>query len=455
MTPVAFQDTIAAVSTGPGGALAIVRISGPDSAEIAQHVWFSNGKKLHETPRKMRLGHVLGPAGETCMAVFLKGPHSYTGEDSVELQCHGGNSAPERLLEAVLRAGARMAAPGEFTRRAFLNGKMDLTQAEAVLDLIQARTREAAALAERQMAGRLGNKIREAAEPLAGILAEIESRLDFPEEELDWKTPQELLEILSNSRKILSDLIAGSRAGAILRDGVRLVIAGAPNTGKSSLLNRLLGFDRAIVTEFPGTTRDTVDAEAVLHGIRFVLTDTAGLRHSTPDPVESAGIARSENSIRGAELILWMLDSSLPAEPQEKNMEEALKDCNAKILPCWNKIDLLPDGTRPPEIPGRNAGAVSALTGAGIENLLDLLNGIVRKDFQEREPETAVSRRHEELLHTAAEQLDNAVPELEAEDWELASIRIREALRALKTITGENASPDVLDEIFSRFCIGK
>lgn len=455
MTSDASEDTIAAISTGPGGALAIVRISGPEAAEVAGRVWFSNGRKLQETPRRMRLGKALSRTGEPCMAVFFQAPCSYTGENSVELQCHGGKCAPERLLEAVLRTGARMAEPGEFTRRAFLNGKMDLTQAEAVLDLIQARTREAAALAERQMDGRLGNKIREAAAPLSGILAEIESRLDFPEEDLDWKSPKELIVSLKQSRKILSDLLAGSRAGAILRDGVRLVIAGAPNVGKSSLLNRILGFDRAIVTEIPGTTRDTLDAEAVFRGIRFEITDTAGLRRPTPDPVENAGIERSKSSLQRAEIVLWMLDSSLPALPQLNIMKQALKDCRAKILPCWNKIDLITKNMRPPETPAGNATAVSALSGTGFEELLDRIAAAVREDLPEREPETAVSRRHEELLHSAVDELDKAVPELVSEDWELASVRIREALRGLRTVTGENASPDLLDEIFSRFCIGK
>lgn len=444
------EDTAAAISSGPGGAIAIVRITGPRAAEAAEKVWFSAGEPITATPRKMRLGHALAPDGENCMAVFMPGPKSYTGEDIVEIQCHGGSFAPERLLNAILATGiVRMAEPGEFTRRAFLNGKMDLTQAEAVLDLIQARTADAARLAERQLSGRLGNRIREAASPLLNVLAEIESRMDFPEEDLDWRTNDELIALLSPARSILRDLLAGSRAGAIIRNGVRLVIAGAPNVGKSSLLNRILGYDRAIVTNIPGTTRDTVEESATIRGIQFRLTDTAGLREDAADAVENFGIERSRDSLKSAEVVIWMLDPTADEEKQLTEMQKTLTEtgCHAKVLSCWNKCDQ--------KKPDSGDLAFSALTGEGVEELFDHLAAIVRADISERESDIAVAQRHEALLRNALEQLDASEEEIRQEDWELAAVRIREGIRALGTVTGENASPDVLDEIFSRFCIGK
>lgn len=448
------EDTAAAISSGPGGAIAIVRITGPRAAEAAEKVWFSTGKSLNCTPRRMRLGHALSPDGESCMAVFMPGPKSYTGEDIVELQCHGGSFAPERLLNAILATGiVRMAEPGEFTRRAFLNGKMDLTQAEAVLDLIQARTAAAMHLAEKQLSGNLGNRIREAASPLLNVLAEIESRMDFPEEDLDWRTHDELIALLQPARDILRDLLAGSRAGAIIRNGVRLVIAGAPNAGKSSLLNRILGYDRAIVTDIPGTTRDTVEESATIRGIQFLLTDTAGLREDAADAVEHFGIGRSRESLKSAEMVIALLDPTEDEKKQLTDMQKTLQevDCHAKILFCWNKSDQ----KKPQLAETEDHIKISVLTGDGMEELFDSLAAIVRADISERESDVAVAQRHEALLRNALEQLDASEDEIRREDWELAAVRIREGIRALGTVTGENASPDVLDEIFSRFCIGK
>lgn len=447
------DDTIAAICTGPGGALAILRLSGPEAADVAAKLWFGNGPALTETPRKMRLGHALAPDGESCLAVYMPAPHSYTGDNVAEIQCHGGDFAPDRLLREALKNGARMAEPGEFTRRAFLNGRMDLTQAEAVLELIQARTEAAAALAERQLSGHLGGRIREARAPLTDVLAEIESRLDFPEEELDWQTPGELAAALEKPREILRALLSGGHAGAILRNGVRLVIAGAPNVGKSSLMNLILGYDRAIVTAIPGTTRDTLEETAEIRGILFRLTDTAGLRDDASDPVENAGIERSKDSLRNAEIVLWLMDAARAIGPQRGELERTLPGVPALL--CLNKIDLLPAGTPIPALPGEKMTAISARTGDGLENLFDALAETVGLSAGERETDCAVSGRHETLLRQALEALDGVGPELEQEAWELAASRLRTALFALGTVTGETAEPDVLDQIFSRFCIGK
>ncbi len=452
MTTALYNDTIAAVSTAPGGALGIVRISGPAAAETAEKVCRISGKSLSQTPRKMRLGHLLSDDGETCLAVFMPGPASYTGEDVAEIQCHGGDIAPQRLLHAILANGVRMAEPGEFTRRAFINGKMDLTQAEAVLDLINARTAAAARLAEKQLSGNLGATVTAAAGDLPSVLAEIESRLDFSEEDLDWCPPELLIAGIQTSVAKLKDLLRGSRAGAIIRNGVRLVIGGTPNVGKSSLLNRILGYDRAIVTDIPGTTRDTLEECAVIRGIQFNLTDTAGIRKGDLDPVETVGIERSRDSLRRAEVILWLLDPTAPLQPQMdelRSMQDAAGEHVSSIL-CWNKADLCR-----PEQKNTDDICISVQTGEGLEQLFDAIEAAVHRGMPDRESDVAVAERHAALIAEAVEQLESACHEVGNEDWELAAVGIRAAIRCLGTITGTNVSVDVLDEIFARFCIGK
>ena len=456
------HDTIAALCTAPGGALNILRISGPDALAIGKQVW--KGKQIpgKSNARKMLLGKVCGQAndpasGEPCLAVFLPGPGSYTGEDTVELHCHGGAFAPRRLLQAVLNAGARSAGPGEFTKRAFLNGKMDLTQAEAVADLIASKTESAARLAERQLSGCIGAKIRTFREKLMHLLAEFESRLDFPEEDLNWEKTDLCIAELREISDAIRKMILSAENGTILRNGVQVVIAGQPNAGKSSLLNALLGFDRAIVTEIPGTTRDTLEELVSLRNIPVRLTDTAGLRESAADPVEKLGIRRSLDSLRDASCIFWVLDASTP----ETASESALylmrnRPGKGTMLAVWNKTDLPTSPEHLPELPDTPTVRISALTGDGLENLLDRFAELVWRQTPDRETtDCEVSARHAELLKTAREVLERSCEEVLQESWELAAFSLREALNSLGTITGETVSPDILDEIFSRFCIGK
>ncbi len=451
------NDTIAALCTAPGGALGILRISGPGSLEAARRVWTSRKGLSADSPRRLTFGHTLrenGEPGESCMAVYMPAPASYTGEDVVEIQCHGGEYAPRALLERLFRTGlCRAAEPGEFTKRAFLNGKIDLTQAEAVADLISAKSDAAGRLAERQLSGALGERIREISRTLADILAEIESRLDFPEEELDWKNGNELIRELASVRETIGRLLSGKEASAILRSGVRLVIAGAPNVGKSSLLNRLLGYDRAIVSAIPGTTRDTLRESAAIRGIRVELTDTAGIRDTAEDPVEQMGIERSRSSLRLAEIVFWVFDASAVSAEEIRKMRESVPERSTTIA-VWNKTDLLSGGFSIPDT-GVKSAAVSARTGEGVDALQDLFEQAVWKNGERSEPECAVSARHVRALEEADSALGRACEEIADEAYELAADGLRAAVAAIASITGESASPDVLEEIFSRFCIGK
>jgi tRNA modification GTPase len=455
------EESIAAICAGAGGAIAIIRISGRNCLEIASKAWRceSSPDALAQAPRRMILGKTLSAEknelGEPCLAVFMPAPRSYTGEDVVELHCHGGAAAPKRLLAACLKAGARSAAPGEFTRRAFINGKMDLTQAEAVADIVNAKSSAALALAERQISGALGKTVRSLREPLSDVLAEMESRLDFPEEDLAWKSPAELARAIASCEEGLARLLRSRRDGALLRDGVRLVIAGRPNVGKSSLLNALLGYERAIVSEIPGTTRDTIEELASIGGIPVRITDTAGLRESS-DRIESLGVERSRQSLQGAEAALWLLDASA-AKPEEElaQLESERLPQGVPAIAVWNKADLRRKDAPPLPSCGLPSVCVSALKGEGLEELAELFAKTLWGSETHSEPEAAVSARHSALLEEAIPALAETRAEIAAERWELAASSLRAAFRALGEITGESASPDVLDMIFSRFCIGK
>ena len=479
------NDTIAAVCTGTGGAVSIIRISGPRALDIVRSVW--RGKRMPgpDCPRVMLYGRLVSgsedeagtcgiEAGEPSLAVFMPGPRSFTGEDVAEIHCHGGSFAARRALRLVLQAGARLAQNGEFTRRAFLNGKLDLTQAEGVLDLINAGSERAGLLAERQLNGAVGSVVREIRAETVHLLSECESRLDFSEEDLDWMPPDVLSDKIQALREQAASLALTARAGALIRDGVSLVIAGPPNAGKSSLLNRMLGYDRAIVTPIPGTTRDTLEESVSIGGISFRVTDTAGLRDAEQaDPVEAMGMERSQQSLGTADIVLWLLDASAPSESflaQFEAMIRAKSAVRGKFIPCWNKMD----GASVPAdeldricaLEDANAGEpdsrlvfehISARTGDGLDRLFrrleetawDGLSPVVQSG------DAVVSERHAELLEQAAGHLAAASECVLAESWELAGSSLRTAAELVGCITGETATPDVLDEIFSRFCIGK
>ena len=314
-------DTIAAVATAPGGAINIVRISGDNALAAAQQVWRGKSQLGKRNARKMLYG-LIGTPGEPSLAVYMPKPNSYTGDDIVELHCHGGNVAVRRTLDAVLsQKNVRSAEPGEFTMRAFVNGKLDLTQAEAVGDLISAAGDASFNLALRQLEGNLSRSVNDVRETLLMLASDCESRLDFPDEELEWDSVEILLNKLNDAENKLQKLIASAHAGAVLQQGVRITLAGKPNAGKSSLLNALLGIDRAIVSSIPGTTRDTLAERAVLRQIPVEITETAALRQSD-DEIETLGIERARQAMKQAQVVFYLLDSSA-------------QDLEAEVLPLY------------------------------------------------------------------------------------------------------------------------
>jgi tRNA modification GTPase len=451
--PAADTDTIAALATAVGGPIAIIRLSGPGAVTCAAALWRGH-KSLDQPPyRTLHLGQVAtaeGTLDDQVLAVFMPGPHSYTGDDVVELHCHGGALAARRVLLELLQCGCRHAAPGEFTQRAFLNGRLDLTQAEAVADLIAAQSTAALHLANRQLAGVLGRQVNALYDALAADLADLESRLDFPEEDLDWEAAAAVRERLEQTRASLEQLWASRHQGEVLRDGVRLVLAGPPNVGKSSLLNAILGRDRAIVTELPGTTRDTLEEWAHVRDLPLQLIDTAGLRDDSPDPIEQCGMARSRESLQTAHVVVWVFDATLPYAPQAWPELPT----PAAVLLVGNKRDLADRLPAPPPLP---AGAllVSALTGAGLEALFDAIERLVWTRPQAGDSAVAVSARHAALLAATLPALQDASERVGTQDWELAAVALRAALADLGRITGRTADPDLLHTIFARFCIGK
>ena len=439
------SDNIAAPASAIGGAVTVIRLSGPDVLEIANKVWKGRRQLDESCVRQMMLGKA---AGDPTLAVYMKAPHSYTGDDVVELQCHGGSAAANAVMQSVLQSGCRLAEPGEFTFRAFINGKIDLLQAEAVSDIISSGSSAALNLAEKQLAGSLSSKIGKIWDDIAALRSECESRLDFPDEELDFD--ENVLPQMEACRKEISKLLESGFAGSVIRDGVRVVLAGKPNAGKSSLLNAILGFDRAIVSAIPGTTRDTVESDAVIRGIPVKLTDTAGLRDSD-DPVEKLGIERSFRSIRAGEITLWLLDAT--AENIAEELSAVDFDAPGLIL-VWNKCDLLDKTFVYPETDHVQV-MLSARTGENLPALFDAFEKRLFNGERLALPEVAVNARSAGLLEKALEFIARAEAAFAEGDFELAALELAGANRNIGGITGKNVEPDLLDKIFHRFCIGK
>ena len=457
-------DTIVAIATAVGEAsVGMVRLSGPEAVTIADRLFRSTrGLRLASVPTfTVHYGWIVDPATgvevDEVLATVMRAPKSYTREDVVEFSAHGGVVSVQRILELALYVGARLAEPGEFTKRAFLNGRIDLAQAEAVLQLIRA-THEAAHTATlQQLRGGMSAAICAVRQRLVNVQAHLEVSVDFPGEEHAVRPSEQLLaELLAVGREVERWLRVGSQAKARL-DGYLTVICGRPNVGKSSLLNALLGRDRAIVTPVPGTTRDTIEESMMVHGVPIRLVDTAGLTDST-DPVERLGIARSHEALEAADVALWVLDSAEPFLPQDRAIARWVR--NRRTVVVLNKVDL-PQRLAIEEVraivPEAPIVSVSARRAVGLESLQAQLVGLIRAASPtDSEIPLVTHRRHLEALSRTRQAVAQAHAALSRQaSYELVLVDVQEALDSLGSITGETLTDELLETIFSQFCIGK
>lgn len=454
-------DTIAAIATAAApAAIGILRLSGPKAVEAAGAVFTpADGRPLQEHPPRAMIFGVLrdrdGAVIDQVLCTYAKGPASYTGEDTAELHCHGAPMALSLGLEALFAQGARQAGPGEFTRRAFLNGRLDLVQAEAVADLLDARSREGARHAAGQLSGVLSRKLEEIYSALVDVMAHFHAVLDYPDEDIDPFREAELSAALGEQERKLEALLSTCRRGKRLRHGVPCAMVGRPNAGKSSLLNALAGYDRAIVSDIPGTTRDTVEAEVELGGVLLRLVDTAGLREAH-DPIEQLGVERSRAAMEGAELIFVVCDSSVPITQEDTGLLEKAMALAPTIL-VYTKRDL-PSAPAPflnlsGDFP---VVEVSARTGQGLDELERSVSALFPKDSGQGYGELLTNQRQEDAARRASEGVRRARVALRAGVTPDALLSdVEQALEALGELTGRSIREDVTDRIFQRFCVGK
>jgi tRNA modification GTPase len=468
------DDTIAAISTPVGeGGIGIVRMSGPESVSILRRLFVSgSGSTVQRSlkctwnlePRVLHYGHIVDPNTtervDEVLAAYMPAPRTFTRQDVVEINGHGGIVALRQILGLCLRHGARMAETGEFTARAFLNGRLDLAQAEAVLDVVQAKTEKSLHAAVDQLAGRLSEQVRSVRAILVDVLAYLEASIDFVEDEI----PERDIEPnLAQVAARLTDLLSSADQGIIYRQGVRAAIVGRPNVGKSSLLNRLLRTSRAIVTDIPGTTRDTLEETLNLQGVPVILVDTAGIIDATADPIERLGIERSRSALSQADLALLVVDASQPITSADRDIAALVGDKPAIVV--VNKMDLIRSTIHHP-FPAiqsmLNGGnwklvSISALTGAGLEALEDT---IVETVFSGRvaaaEAPLVTSPRHKDALSRALDHVQAAIAAHRASlSPDLIAIDVAAAVNVLGEVTGQTASEDLVEAIFGNFCIGK
>jgi len=461
-----FDDTIAAIATPLGeGGLAVIRISGTQALAVADKCFVPVGKNSLKpslaTSHTIHYGKIerVGRTVDEVLCAVMRAPRTYTREDVVEITCHGGILSTKTVLDTVLDSGARLAEPGEFTKRAFLNGRLDLAQAEAVADLIHSRTELALTAANEQLAGKLSQRINQLRDDLMTTLAHIEAHIDFPDEDIAPDTRGQLESRLARGIAFMDELLRTASEGQILRRGIRAAIIGRPNAGKSSLLNQLLGRDRAIVSHIAGTTRDTIEETANVRGIPVVFIDTAGLREAK-DEIESEGIRRSRQSLAAAEFILHIFDVSeaMTAEDEKHLTEFADK----KRILVRNKIDLPPKLELKSEIGNRKSEISSVVdvcctTGQGIEALKDAIKSLVwAGEIRAEMLEVMVNSRHQDALRRGREATERALAALRAdESLEFVAMDLRIGANAVGEVVGKTTTEDLLDLIFSQFCLGK
>ena len=462
---IAGDDTIVALATARGvAALAIVRMSGPDAVQTATSCFPS--LDLESIPsHTASVAYFSAPGGGTIDQVVVtvfKAPHTVTGEDVVEISCHGGDYAAQSVMRALVAAGARPADPGEFTRRGFLNGKMDLSQAEAVADLIHATSNRAQKQSLLHLKGDYSRQIQALRAEMLDLCAFIELELDFSEEDVAFADPDRISSLLSRSTDLLTRLTSSYGYGALVRDGVRIVIGGRPNAGKSTLLNALVGHDRAIVSEVPGTTRDEIQEDVEFDGLRLIFRDTAGLRE-TDDRIEAEGVRRAHGSLENADIVLYVYDASVGLEDVELTFLEAREP--SSLLLVANKVDLIPEPSSGLAVGGpRSLPAAHGLSALAAQSdhsivlpLLQSIVEIVRGGSQFDEAAVLVTNeRHQAHLVRALDAITRARQAFSGgASGDILSMEMRVAMDELGGITGETTSDDVLGHIFSRFCIGK
>ncbi len=466
------DDTIAAIATPLGeGGLAVIRISGAQALAVADQCFAPAGKASLKpsaaSSHTIHFGHIIhrGHSVDEVLLAVMRAPRTFTREDVVEITCHGGLLPAKTVLDAVLQNGARLAEPGEFTRRAFLNGRLDLAQAEAVADLIHSRTELALRAATEQLAGKLSQRINALREQMLKALAHIEAHIDFPDEDIAPDTRDQLVSRLQSGIAFMEELLGTANEGQILRRGIRAAILGRPNAGKSSLLNQLLGHERAIVSSIPGTTRDTIEETANIRGLPVVFIDTAGLREAR-DEIEVEGIRRSRESLQKAELILHVLDASEPLTESDTNYVAEFAE--KKRILVLNKIDLPARLELPASIleARRSVSSgtahcavveVSCLTGQGIEVLKDAIKDLAWSgEIKAEMLEVMINSRHQDALNRGGDATVRAIEVLRSgATLELVALDLRIAVNAIGEIVGQTTTEDLLDMIFSQFCIGK
>src|SRR3989338_5827804 len=454
-------DTISAISTPPGeGGIGIVRVSGPASISIAKKIFTTpkgeslNGVESH----KLIHGYIKDPdtrknIDEVLLAV-MHSPKSFTGEDVVEISCHGGSLPLNKILSLTIKSGARLAEPGEFTKRAFLNGRLNLLQAEAVIDIIKSKSDTALESAMNQLQGGLAKQIASIRNKLIDILAEIDTDIDFPEEDIEFKNKLEFKKGLESVLTEIGQLVDSYRYGKIYREGVSVVIAGRPNVGKSSLMNALLNEERAIVTSIPGTTRDTIEEGLNINGLTIKIVDTAGIRESEGF-VEQEGIKRTQKAIEGAGLIIFLLDGSEGLREKDKDLIKEIKQKNKPVIIAINKIDV--GNKNSSEWTGGEFLKISALKNIGLDELRNKIFDIIYNGHCKTPEGIFITReRHRERLSKAHDSLSKAVNAINQNlSSEFMAADLRLSLESLGEITGETYSEDVLNRIFQEFCIGK
>jgi tRNA modification GTPase len=450
------RDPIAAIATPVGeGGIAVIRVSGEKAIDKVATIF--RGRDLNlVSSHTVHFGHLVrnGKKIDEIVATIFRSPKSYTGEDTVEISCHGGVLVTQEVLEAVLSTGVRAAEPGEFTQRAFLNGKMELSQAEAVADLIHAKSRKAVEAAQQQLDGALGKHIAQFRQQIIDATALVELELDFIEEDVEFASRDQLRKLINELTDEIEKLLSTYETGRLVKHGIRTVFVGKPNAGKSTLLNALMGKDRAIVSDIAGTTRDVIDADWSLDGLLFTLTDTAGLRE-TEDLIEAEGVKRSHQAMASADLIVYLKDLSERISSAELALVGELRDRygSKSIIAVGNKIDQSVN----PELESEFDLVISAKSGQGIDQLKQLMkSAVLRNKDIDTSGLLVTSTRHRDALEKTHQHLSDALRALDAgTTGDFVSIDLRAGLHELGTITGSITTEDLLDSIFSRFCIGK